>query len=114
MKTTRLMLALGLVAVGGCAKRTEIKPNVSQPEEQVYVPEGGCNVQDFPSATDLPSGAKNLGWVKVSQQETDEATFLALRNKICELGGDALSQAAWVKGPMDEAPELTANAWVLP
>ena len=70
--------------------------------------------RDFASATDLPEGARNLGWVEVPQLESDEASFLELRKRICELGGDALSQAAWVKGPGDEQRVLTANAWALP
>jgi hypothetical protein len=49
----------------------------------------------------------------VSQAENDEETYLALRKKICEMGGNALSQPAWVKDPDDEKPQLKANAWAL-
>jgi hypothetical protein len=111
MKGTHLACILILAA--GCA-RSDIRPLPERTEQQVYVPPGGCNVRDFPSATDVPQGSQNLGWVTVDQQETDEATYLLLRQKICELGGDALSQAAWVKSPSEELARLTANAWSLP
>ncbi|MGA9521664.1 MAG: hypothetical protein WBV82_09380 [Myxococcaceae bacterium] len=111
----RLALAVAaLVFSAACAPRTVIKPGAPDREQQAFVGDGGCNVRDFDSATDLPPGARNLGWVQVPQLETDEATFLELRRKICELGGDALSQAAWEKGPSDEEPSLTAHAWELP
>ncbi len=110
----RLAALAVLVLAPACAQRTVIKPGGPEHEEQVYVGTQGCNVRDFASATDLPEGAQNLGWVTVPQLETDDATFLELRKKICELGGDALSQAAWVKGPGDEERALTANAWTLP
>lgn len=91
-----------------------IVPTEQKQEEEVYVPRGGCNVRDFASATDVPEGARNLGWVEVEEQASDEETFLLLRKKICELGGDALSQPAWEKAPSEDRPRLTANAWVLP
>jgi hypothetical protein len=52
--------------------------------------------------------------VEVEIQDTDEDTFIALRQRICEMGGDALSQPTWVKDPSDDKPRLTANAWSLP
>jgi hypothetical protein len=110
----RRALWVGLLALAACTPRTLIHPRTEGEAQPVYVPEGGCNVRDFASATDVPSGARSLGWVTVDQQETDEATYLLLRQRICELGGDALSQPAWVKAPSDESPRLTANAWTLP
>lgn len=108
-------LCAGAAASCACTARTRIDPLPPKVAAQdVYVPPGGCNVRDYPAATDVPSGAKNLGWVTVTQQGSDEETFLLLRQKICEAGGDALSQAAWVKAPTEEVPQLTANAWALP
>ena len=109
-------LALSWSLGAGCSTRTLIHPPQREEAPQaVYAPEeGACNVRDYPSATEIPSGSRNLGWVSVEQQGNDEETFLLLRQRICEKGGNALSQAAWVKGPSDETPKLTANAWVLP
>ena len=53
-------------------------------------------------------------YTAVDQAENDEETYLALRKKICEMGGNALSQPAWVKDPSEDKPRLTANAWTLP
>ncbi len=114
---SRLALAAAVLgaAATGCSARTLIHPAPQEEAPTVaYTPEGGCNVRDFPSATEVPAGSRNLGWVSVDQEGTDEETFLRLRQKICERGGNAQSQAAWVKGPSDETPKLTANAWVLP
>jgi hypothetical protein len=106
---------LGALSLFGCTQRTSISAVPRpKPQEPAYVAQGGCNVRDYTAATDVPSGARNLGWVRVEQQESDEATFVALRQKICELGGDALSQAAWVKDPGEERPYLQAHAWELP
>lgn len=113
--------ALGAVvfacgAFSACTPRTLIAPLDETPPSQRYVAPSGCNVRDFASATDLPEGAKNLGWVSLEQQDgqSEDDAMIALRQKICELGGNALSQPAWVKGPSDEKPKLTANAWALP
>jgi hypothetical protein len=110
----RLLGCVALLALcGGCA-RTFIAPASAQKGQSASQAQSRCNVRDFDSATDLPQGARSLGPVSVPQGETDEATYVDLRRKICELGGDALSQPAWVKGPEDEKPQLTANAWALP
>lgn len=110
------LLLLTIAALGAaCTARTLIHPVPPPgPDAPAFVAAGGCNVRDFAAATDLPKGSKNLGWVTVEQQASDEETYLLLRKKICELGGDALSQPAWVKGPTEEQPKLTANAWELP
>ena len=69
----------------------------------------------FKDGTDVPEGAQNLGWVTVKKGETDEETFVKLREKICGMGGDALSQPAWVRQAGEYEPtHLKANAWVLP
>lgn len=112
MKT---LLIAAAVLFAACTPRTVIHPVPTGPEApEKYVRQGGCNVRDFTNATELPTGSKNLGWVTVDQQSSDEDTYLLLRQKICELGGNALSQPAWVKDPSAEIPKLTANAWVLP
>jgi hypothetical protein len=77
-------------------------------------------VQDFENATEVPSGAKNLGWVLQPQvrdadgKEDDEATYVQLRKRICEMGGDALSQPSWVQDVEDGTHKLKVNAWLLP
>lgn len=74
-----------------------------------------CDVRDYPSATDIPNGAKNIGWVQVPRAETDEQTYINLRKAICDKGGDALSQLLWVREVNVRQPVgLRANAWVLP
>jgi hypothetical protein len=110
---TRALLLVGLV-LGVTACRTTISPVPEGRQAGVYRGEQGCDVQMFPSANDIPKGSKNLGWVTVKALENDEATFQAMHKKICELGGDALSQAAWDKMPTGEHAELKANAWSLP
>ena len=110
----RSSLALVLAASAGCVSRTAISPVKPPAPAIVYVGEKRCMVYDFTSATDVPDGAKNLGWVGVKQTGTDEETYVALRTKICEMDGDALSQAAWVREPGDDTPVLKANTWSLP
>jgi hypothetical protein len=96
----------------GCRTRlSSVRPPAQQP---VYVGDRTCLVQDFPSATDVPDGAKNLGWVSVKDSGNDEQTYIQLREKICGQGGDALSQVAWVQESADEGLVLKANAWSLP
>jgi hypothetical protein len=104
---------LGLLALAGC--RTTIKPVVKPAAKLVYVGEKSCSVYDFEAATDVPEGATNLGWVTVKKAETDDDTFAKLREKICAMGGDALSQPAWVRLAGEYEPtHLKANAWSLP
>ncbi len=108
-----LAVLLFAASSGGC--RTQIAPYKKPEPKVVYVGERQCNVYDFESATDLPDGARNLGWVSVKKAETDEGTFLLLRQKVCEMGGDAISQVAWVREMDEYEPStLKANAWVLP
>ena len=113
MKRAVLIL---LPLLAGC--RTEVAAVTKTEEtEKVYYVDKECSVHDYPGATDVPEGAKNLGMVRVSKQATDEETYLKLREAICAKGGDALSQLRWVLelGKYQGAPtELEANAWVLP
>jgi hypothetical protein len=118
----REALALAIVAAStaGCMSRTELKVEHKRPDPApVYVGDRSCMVRDFEFATDLPEGSKNLGFVTVAEVQTegkddDEATYVAVRKKICEMGGDALSQAAWIREMDDEHPKLKVNAWALP
>jgi hypothetical protein len=113
MRRVSLLLSLLALAVG-C--RTTIAPVRKEPPHMTYVGDKSCSVYDYAAAHDLPDGSKNLGWVQVKRiASDDDATFVALRQKICEMGGDALSQAGWVHDEGDYEPTLLkANAWVLP
>ena len=103
------VLALSLA---GCAT---FIPIARPAQAEVAAPSSDeCHVRDFVYATELPKGAQSLGPVAVEPQASDEETYLELRRRICELGGDALSQPAWVKEPTEEHARLTANAWALP
>jgi hypothetical protein len=113
------MIRAGLLAtvlLVGC--RTTVTPVVRPAEgEKTYYVDKECSVHDYPTASDVPEGAKNLGVVRVSKAATDEETYLKLREAICEKGGDALSQLRWVLevGKYNGKPtELEANAWALP
>lgn len=110
------LVAVALLAAASC--RTEISPLVRKVEPKVEAggaPRTGCDVHDFPSATEVPTGAKNLGWVQVTREASDEETYLKLRQAVCAQGGDALSSLAWVKEVGDVAPtSLRADAWQLP
>jgi len=112
----RVGAALLLVALGGC--RTEISPVVKKVEEpRARVVDVGCEPQDYQSGAEVPSGAKNLGWVRVDRAASDEVTFAALREAVCQKGGNAFSQARWIReagASVADAPvALEANAWVL-
>ncbi len=114
-KALGLLLVAALGLFSSC--RTEIVPVVRQlaPPKVFKAPPGECEVHDYDSATEVPAGAKNLGWIQVKREATDEDTYAALRKKICGAGGDALSQLAWVKEPGEREPSsLKANAWSLP
>ncbi len=110
--------ALLLAAWGLTACRTEIAPIVKPEAPRAEAPRAaktGCDVHDYESATDVPTGARELGPVEVKREESDEATYVSLRQAICALGGDALSGLAWIKQPGDTQPTaLRANAWQLP
>ena len=104
---------MAALALAGCASFIPITKE--KPAEQVAAQSSEeCNVRDFAYATELPKGAQHLGPVAVEPQASDEETYLELRRRVCELGGDALSQPAWVKEPSEDHARLTANAWSLP
>jgi hypothetical protein len=111
-------LALLALVVAGC--RTEISPIVKDdaPVARGSRPETECQVRDYQSTNDVPARSKPLGRVSVERQATDDATFEALRKKVCELGGDAISQIHWIRAPgasVADAPiELEASAWATP
>lgn len=113
----RRVLVVGLLLVG-C--RTEISPLVKQTSTapKVRLVDQGCEATDYPTGTDVPAGAKNIGWVKVDRKETDDATFAALREAVCAAGGNAFSQMRWIRAPgasvADPPIELEANGWLVP
>lgn len=114
----RLALLALLLALTGCRTPVTAKPKTVETEKDVYV-DKECNVHDYPSTTDVPEGATNLGVVRVSKVKgsSDEEMYLLLREAICKQGGDALSGLRWVKelGKISGAPtELEATAWTLP
>jgi hypothetical protein len=112
-----LLQGVALLALAGC--RTEIRPLVPEtsPKVQRFEP-GECRVQEYPSAPDVPEGAKNIGWVTVPMAASDEETIENLRKAICAKGGNAFSQAHWNRAPgasiADPPIELEANAWLVP
>lgn len=114
----RAMSMLIVLAVVGC--RTEIVPFVQKgpAKPRVRLVDQGCEATDYPAGTDVPEGAQNIGWIKVDRQDTDEATFVALREAVCKAGGNAFSQMRWIRASgasvADPPIELEANAWVLP
>jgi hypothetical protein len=109
---------LAMVFLSAC--RTEIAPVVREQitEARRVRANGECMVNDYRTPTDLPPKAKDLGPVKVSRQETDEATIELLRKQVCKMGGDALTGTAWVRAAgaslADPPIELEGNAWRLP
>lgn len=115
------MKKLLVVLLLASACRTEIKPLVRQEPLKKKVRNtatGECAVNDYPTATDLPSGSQNIGWVTVKRLATDDETFEALRKEVCARGGDAMSQMHWIRAPgasvADPPVELEGNAWVTP
>jgi len=103
----------GLVlGVSGC--RTKVSSVRPPPAKPVFIGDRSCMVQDFPSAVDVPEGSKNLGWVSVPDSGDDEKTYIQLREKVCAMEGDGISQAAWVQESTDSGLVLKANAWQLP
>ena len=113
----RWALMLGFAAVG-CRTQIQAVAKDEPASQRARTGDGTCDTQDFPMAVDVPAGAKNLGWVKVRWQGDEEVTFAALRKKVCDMGGDALSQVHWLRPSgtsVAEPPhELEANAWALP
>ncbi len=110
-------LALVVLLVVGC--RTEITPVLvkAAPVRQYKMVEGECEVHEYPRGDEVPSGASNIGWLTVDRQATDEATFEQLRLAVCAKGGNAFSQARWLRNTSmsvgDPPVGLEANAWLL-
>lgn len=108
-----------LLIVASC--RTEIVPALRREQSKtprVRLVDQGCEANDYPAGTDIPAGARNLGWVKVDRAQSDEVTFAALREAVCKAGGNAFSQMRWIRASgasvADPPIELEANAWDVP
>ena len=109
---------LALLLLAGCRTAVSAKPKPVEVEKDVYVKKE-CDVRDYPSTTDIPEGAKNLGLVHVAKvpDTSDDEMFVLLREEVCKTGGDALSGLRWVKEPgkiSGKVTDLEANAWLLP
>ncbi len=105
-----------LLALCVLSCRTEIAPSMREersPVAMVFSAKGqGCNVLDYPSATEVPPGSASLGWVQVQRLPTDDETYVALRQAICDKGGNGLSQMLWTREEGEKEPTiLKANAW---
>ena len=108
-------LCAAVLAVAACRTVIPLGPEAAPGPTAEGPRREGCDVRDYQSAAELPQGARNIGWVRVPREKTDEESYLALRKAICDKGGDALSQLHWVKEPgVWEPTALEANAWVLP
>lgn len=108
-----LMLVLALVQLG-CVSRTHLRTGTAEAKARGRGPEIPCGVMEYSTGGDLPAGAINLGWVQVPRTDSDAATAESLRNKVCEMGGDAITQVAWIREAGVEGMVLKANAWQLP
>jgi len=117
MRTARLLvIALSLGGVVGC--RTDILAEHTPPTAGVFnAPNLGCSVRDYPSASEVPEGSQDLGQVQVPREQTDEETYVKMREAICAKGGNGLSQLHWLNETTKDAPfvyALEAHAWLLP
>lgn len=70
-----------------------------------------CIVVDVESATELPDRAKNLGWVSVPQSGSEEETAHALHDRVCSMGGNALTRVSRVQELGEDGYRLVGNAW---
>jgi hypothetical protein len=111
------LLLIGVLSLCGC--RTEIAPVVKKPDlgPRARLVDQGCEATDYPAGTDVPAGAKNIGWIQVDRLETEDLTFAALREAVCKAGGNAFSQMRWIRSAgasvADPPIHLEANAWVV-
>ncbi|MCL2011431.1 MAG: hypothetical protein FWG75_01390 [Cystobacterineae bacterium] len=111
MRGFLLFAGVGL-AVLGC--RTHIPVVVQQPVQE-EAKRTTCSVRDYTSAVSLPSGSRDLGKIEVPRQEEEENTYTLLQQKVCDLGGDALSGTRWeVEMGQPHPRALSGNAWKLP
>jgi hypothetical protein len=104
------------VLVSSVACRTEIAPSVREDQAPIVTTfrakTGGCDVLDYSTATDVPQGSASLGWVQVKRLPSDEDTYVALRQAVCDRGGNGLSQMLWTREEDEKEPTiLKANAW---
>jgi hypothetical protein len=112
----RKLLLLSLVV---CACRTEIRPRVRDEGKQGdQLVDAKCLVHFYASALDIPNDSKGLGWLTVAREGTEDETFEKLRQTICSKGGNAFSQAHWLRednvSVADPPTALEANAWYVP
>lgn len=116
----RLMLVVAALGVlFGAACRTEIAPVLLKDEygPRFKMVEAQCEVREFPRGDEVPPGASNIGWVQISREATDDATYEQLRLAVCAKGGNAFSQARWLRNSGTSVAEppfaIEANAWLL-
>ncbi|MBE2254387.1 MAG: hypothetical protein IAE78_32970 [Myxococcus sp.] len=111
---------LVVAAVLACGCRTEILPAMKKadPGPKTRLVDRGCEATDYPAGTDVPAGAKNIGWIRVDRLENDDDTFAALREAVCKAGGNAFSRTRWIRAAgasvADPPVHLEANAWSVP
>lgn len=104
-----------LFAAGCASQIAPVVPDGAPGASSEAPREERCDVQDFPTAAEVPDGAKSLGWVQVRRKGDDEATFLSLRQAVCARGGDGISGMAWIREASESEPSaLRASAWKLP
>jgi len=112
MKKILLLGALACMVFLGCA-RTRIPVYVQKSAEETK--EATCSVRDHGSAATLPSGAINLGRVEIPREEEEGNTYTLLHQRVCELGGNAVTGVRWeVELGMPRPRALSGNAWKLP
>ncbi|MFL5319619.1 MAG: hypothetical protein ACJ790_08165 [Myxococcaceae bacterium] len=114
MKTLLAAVAL-MVLASSC--RTTISPIKRPKDPEVYVVSNDCTVRYYDTTEDLPEGSKSMGRITVPIAENEDETYLALRKKICDAGGNALTSLTWGKSSTEttaQRTELQADAWVLP
>jgi hypothetical protein len=111
MTTLAALVALACVACGPTKINLAARPALTARA----APDADCEAQviDYPSALELPEGSRHVGSVTVRSLE-GEAAFRELRRRVWALGGDAVTQAVWVKEPGEAKPRLVANAWESP
>jgi hypothetical protein len=121
IRTFQRLMMCGAVSTMsfGLSCRSEIAPIVrAETAKGPRLIDAECRVMDYRMGTDVPIGAQNLGWITVARLESDEKTFEKIREAICLKGGNAFSQARWVRAAgasVADAPiELEANAWLEP
>jgi len=111
MRKILFLNALLMVVCLGC--RTHIPVTVQRTAEDVR--EASCSVRDHGSAATLPSGSRDLGRIEVPREEEEGNTYAVLQQKVCDLGGDALTGVRWeVELGMPHPRALSGNAWKLP